>query len=86
MEKEYIGYIKETRSGKFRAALGTLHDVGEPDGDKTVMEVAASDMFDTLSEVTTELKEQCKSSGVEKVCFVPIRKGQILWESELTPS
>ncbi len=83
MSKEYIGYIKQTKSGKFRCALGTLHDVGEPDGDKVVHEVLTSDMFDRLEEAKTELITNCENAKVEKYSIVPIRKGQMLFESEL---
>lgn len=85
MDQEYIGYIKLTKHDKFRPALGTLHDMGEDDGDRTVWEVAtASEPFDTLEEAVAELEHQCQESGIDNIFTVPIIRGQILWESELS--
>jgi len=83
MEPEYVGYIKQTKKGYFRCALGTLHDVGEPDGDKVVHEILTSDIFDTLPEAIDELVENCNKSDIGKYSITPIRRGQILFESGL---
>lgn len=84
MDQKYIGYIKVTKAGKYRPALGTLHGVGEPDGDKIVNEVADfNEAFDDLEEAITELVHQCQESGINKIHRVPIHRGQTLWESQL---
>jgi len=83
MTTEYIGYIKQTKSGKFRCALGTLHNVGESDGDRVIHEVLLSEMFETLEEAKTEMITNCVNNDIEKYSIVPIRKVAILFESQL---
>lgn len=83
MKQEFIGYIKKTKRGKFRCVIASLVDVGEPDGDKLVNEVATSVMYELLSEAATELKSQCDRSGIKKISFEPLIRGQMLYESEI---
>ena len=83
MMSEYVGYIKQTKSGKYRPALGSLHDVGEPDGDRSIMEVASGEMFEDLNDAVAELDNQCDNSKIEFRCHVPFIKGQILFENYL---
>ncbi len=84
--KEYVAYIKKTKSGRFRNILGSLHDVGEPDGDKLIFKVATSDMFDELQDAIDDLLTNCKSGNIQKYSVVPIIGRQLLFESELTLS
>lgn len=84
MDQQYIGYVKLTKKDKFRPALGTLHDVGEDDGDRLVNEVAASSVvFDELPDAITELEHQCQNAGITDICTVPIHREVSLWESQL---
>jgi len=80
---KYIGYIKKTKDGRFRGTIGTLHDVGEPDGDKSVFDVFDSPIFKTLDEAIVALNEVCIENNISNINLVPISRGQILWESQL---
>lgn len=84
MDQQYIGYVKLTKKDKFRPALGTLHDMGEDDGDRLVNEVATSNVvFEELPDAIAELEHQCQNAGITDICTVPIRRAESLWESQL---
>lgn len=84
MNKEYIGYITTTRTGKFRGRIGSLHDVGEPDGDRTIYQVAMDDnIHEELSDAVDALREQCQNASIEKICVTPVKPSMVMFESEL---
>ena len=83
MEHEYAAYIKVTRKGKFRGVIGTLHDVGEPDGDRSIFTTHESEISDDLDALIVDMKEQCANCGITKISLTPIKASQLVWESQL---
>jgi hypothetical protein len=78
---EHFGYIKQTNSGRYRAVLGTLRDVGEPDGDRLIHTEIESEVMDDLEETQTALTEACSVYDCDMSLEPVKRTGMGVWES-----
>jgi len=84
MDTEYFGYIKVTRTGKFRGIIATVHDTDEPDGDCLLYTQFESPFFHDFDEACNELKKQCEDNDIP-YSTKPIRATMMgVWKSQVT--
>jgi len=82
MNKDYFGYIKVNRNGRYRGILASLHDTGEADGDRLLQTQYESEISEDLGQLQKELKEQCDDNDIP-YSIEPIRVTMMgVWESE----
>jgi len=70
---EYIGWIKETKSGKYRGVISSLHETGDDDGDRLLFKQAESEIYLGLKQAQSDLQMQCDMSRIERVYLEPIK-------------
>jgi hypothetical protein len=78
---EYIAWIKKTKSGYYRGILSYLADVGEPDGDRSLLTTHESRLYDAddLPLLVEEVESMSRHNI--KINIVPRTGEAIMWES-----
>ena len=84
MNTEYFGYIKITKSGRFRGIIASIHDAGELDGDKLLYTEFESPFFHELEEARDELKQLCEYNDIP-YSMKAVRSTMLaVWMSDVT--
>lgn len=85
-EPEYFGYIKVTRTGLYRGIIASVHETGEPDGDRLLQTQFESPFFHDLEEAREQLKEQCEANNIRYTTETYKATMMGAWESEFSES
>lgn len=78
----FFGYIKQTKSGKYRGVIASLHDTGESDGDRLLHTEFESELIEDLDEVKEQLFDNCITNDIP-YSDEPIKVTMMgVWESQ----